>query len=493
MHNISRHRMSDHPANYTYLLKSNNEYKEAIGSPEVFFKTPGLQQHIEYIEKDHRGHASGTVQMKNIPNDPIFEKQWYLENTGELSFFSIQSMKDADINIIDAWNITTGSPEITVAILDTGINPDLIEFDGRLWNNKGEIPGNGLDDDNNGFIDDIYGWDFVNEDAHPVDDRGHGNAIAGVIGANANNTYAIAGIDQQCKLMICKVLDQDQTGFFSDWAAGIYYAVDNGANIINMSMTGDKDLNVLSDAIRYAAQRNVLVVCSMGNLNVDDLFYPAAYPSTMAVGSTDPDDKRSIAFSGSSTAGSNFGDHINLAAPGNAIYSLGLSNSTTIWSGTSMSTAVVSGVAALLLSTNHRLNADQVKTILYKTAADNIGDDEDTKGWDRFYGFGRIDAFKAISYTVENPVIQNPFNLSLFPNPVGSYQLNASILLTSLAPVRVQMINMQGVISYDQSFLPTSQSTTLEFDLEGHGIGLYLLIMEQEGNKSSRRFMITKP
>lgn len=180
---------------------------------------------FEYIEPDHIGYAAGGGQQNQAPNDPGFPLQWYLHNDG--TFTQGNPKPGADIQMLEAWEITQGDSAVLVAILDSGINSDHLEFRGRLWRNAREVAGDNKDNDNNGFMDDSrMGWDFINSDNDPRDDNGHGTAVTGIMAANTHNAFRFAGIDQHCKLMICKVLDKNLTGYYSQWIAGLYYAVD---------------------------------------------------------------------------------------------------------------------------------------------------------------------------------------------------------------------------------------------------------------------------
>lgn len=474
----------DHPANKTFVLEGLHDI-----DLEIFGEKYGLGTDLEYIEKDWIGKGTGSVMAALPPSDPLFIKQWYLHNTGEINLYDIRAKEGSDIDILNAWSVSQRRAGVTVAILDTGLDFSLDEFIGRLWINQAEIPNNNLDDDKNGYVDDMHGYDFVNEKSYPSDDAGHGTGIAGVIAANYNNLNGVAGIDQNCHLMICKVLKSDQTGFYSDWASGIYYAVDNGADIINLSVAGEADLKVLSEAIAYAKSKDVLVVCSMGNNNNAIPSYPAAYGSTVAVGATDPDDHRSLAFNGSSEYGSNFGEHIDISAPGNIIYGLGLSNSTAIHGGTSMSSAVVSGVAALILSNYPQLSAEQILSALHKTAEDEVGNlQEDLPGWDIYHGFGRVNAYRALNYLSENPTLENPFSLKIYPNPTNE-AANITLLLSSLEPVKLKLLSSDGKLVEAQTIVPNSRDFQIEMTLHSLSSGLYFLILESGGKRHIKRFI----
>jgi subtilisin family serine protease len=366
---------------------------------------------IVYSEPVFIGHSAGQRDFNSVfttgtkpalmPNDPQFFMQWYLNNTGIISTTSGASAKiGADINMLNAWELDTGSDNIVVAILDSGIKDDHPELRGRIWTNKKEIPNNGIDDDNNGYVDDVRGWNFTEDNNNPHDGFGHGTNIASVIGENSNNGVAFAGINFACKLMNCKNLTDDNRGDYDWWIESIQYAADNGARIINMSEGGEDYSKTLKKAIDYALAKGVFIVTAMMNKGDGKSYYPASLPGVFAVGATDTDDRRCKKFTWG--GGSCWGKHIKVVAPGNKIY--GLDNNDDFkydvsWSGTSQATAIVSGIASLLLSQNPDRTKEDLNNILISTAKDRVGDPrEDTPGWDQYMGFGRVDAYTALMY-----------------------------------------------------------------------------------------------
>ncbi|MEO8664443.1 MAG: S8 family peptidase [Ignavibacteria bacterium] len=367
---------------------------------------------VEFAELNYIGTSAGVKEyemkklfQKTVPDDEMFYKQWYLQNSGsvEPSSGGSQAKVGADVKILSTWEIETGSEDVIVAILDSGIKDDHPDLRNRIWVNKDEIPGNGLDDDGNGYIDDVRGWDFAYDDRRPDDGFGHGTNIATVIGANTNNTIGFAGIDMKCRLMNCKNLNADNSGEYAWWAESIRYAVDNGARIINMSEGGDDYSKVLKTAVDYAIDKGAMINAAMMNKGDNRDYYPASYEGVFAVGATDTDDRRCRKFSWG--GGSCWGRYIAVVAPGNKIYGLdyeNVENYEVYWSGTSQSTAIVSGIAALLLSQNPARTNDDLKRIIKYSARDLVGDPkEDKPGWDPYYGYGRVDSYAAITY--DNP------------------------------------------------------------------------------------------
>ena len=395
-----------------YIFNMSGEYTNSVNI-EAAVNDFGNDDNIEYSEPVFTGTSAGVNEYRlnnlfrqnlsgSIPNDEMFSKQWYLKNSGSVDPSSSggSAKIGADIKMIEGWEIETGSEDIIVAILDSGIKDDHPDLRGRIWVNNNEIPNNGIDDDGNGYIDDIRGWDFAYDDKRPDDGFGHGTNIATVIAANINNSIGFAGINGKCKVMNCKNLNNDNSGEYSWWSESIKYAADNGARIINMSEGGDDYSKVLKTAIDYALGKGVLITAAMMNKGDDRDYYPAVYKGVFAVGATDTDDKRCRKFSWG--GGSCWGSHISVVAPGNKIYGLDYENDLNYevyWSGTSQSTAIVSGIASLLLAQNSSRTSEDLKRIIKNSSKDLVGDPrEDKPGWDKFYGYGRVDSYAALTY-----------------------------------------------------------------------------------------------
>lgn len=367
---------------------------------------------VEYSEPNYIGNSAGVKGMTRLnssvnksdlkdPNDEMFYKQWYLKNNGSLDPSGGGYAKvGADIKILNTWEIETGNDEVIVAILDSGIKDDHPDLKERIWINNEEIPGNGIDDDYNGYIDDYKGWDFAYNDRRPEDGFGHGTNIATVIGASTDNLIGFSGINKKCRLMNCKNLNSDNTGEYEWWSESIKYAVDNGARIINMSEGGDDYSKILNTAIEYAIDSDVTIVAAMMNKGDGRKYYPASLDDVFAVGATDTDDSRCKRFSWG--GGSCWGSHISVVAPGNRIYGLDYENDynyEVFWSGTSQSTAIVSGIASLLLSQNKSRSSEDLKKIIKLSSKDLVGNPrEDKPGWDKYYGYGRVDSYSALTY-----------------------------------------------------------------------------------------------
>lgn len=276
------------------------------------------------------------------------------------------------VQVPQAWDIVTGTQRVVIAVVDSGVNLDHPEFAGRL----------------------VSGANFINPNELPYDETGHGTHVAGIIAAGIDNGVGVAGVCPNCRIMPVKVLNASNLGSWSTLAQGILYAVDQGAQIINISVGATARSDTLAAAVQYAVGRGVVVVAAAGNLNNDIPYYPAAFDGVIAVTATDAADVR--------WERSNFGAFVDLAAPGNLIYSTfhqmdNLFGGYTYMSGTSMAAPFVAGTAGLLLSMEPALPAAQVTEALI-WGADDLG----PAGWDPKYGYGRINAYR----TLHAPVVQ---------------------------------------------------------------------------------------
>lgn len=315
-----------------------------------------------------------------VPNDPSFASQWGL----------------AKINCPGAWDRTTGSQNVVVAVIDTGIDLDHPELAPLLVAGWDMVDLGPNPTPPPGFR---FEGDFVGRDNDPQDEVGHGTHVAGTIACLSNNGVGVAGVTWSCRLMPVKVLtrivnnananDVRGTGSAADIAAGIRWAVDHGARVLNLSLGGTTDTRVERDAIAYAISQGAVVVAAMGNAFAqgNPTSYPAAYPDVIAVGAINSADQK--------TGFSQTGPHIDVAAPGLGILSTVWNNGYASMNGTSMASPHVAGVAALILSCNANLSAAQVGDIIRQTARplrDNPADPVPNNT----YGFGCVDAKAAI-------------------------------------------------------------------------------------------------
>lgn len=313
-----------------------------------------------------------------VPNDSDFNQQWALHNTGQTG-----GTPDADIDAPEAWDIGTGNPNVIIAVSDSGVDYNHNDLADNIWINDNEIPGNGIDDDGNGYIDDIRGWDFRHDNNNPMDEHGHGTHCAGIAAAVTDNNIGIAGACWNCKIMSLQVADENWGGATNAiCASSIVYAADNGADVVSMSWGSYSRSQLLIDAVNYAHAHDVALVAAAGNGDINMQFYPAAYPHVIAVGATDDNDEKA--------SFSNHGFWVDVSAPGVDIISTVLNNSYEEKSGTSMATPHVAGLAALLLSRyNCEYPAGMVETLI-KNTADPVSSVE-------YIGRGRINAYEALT------------------------------------------------------------------------------------------------
>ena len=286
-----------------------------------------------------------------------------------------------------AWDENTGSNSVVFAILDSGIQLDHPDLQNRLWINPGEIPGNGIDDDNNTYIDDVQGWNFVSDNNNPADDNGHGTQVAGVAVAETNNTLGIAGTCWGCTLMPVKVMSAGGIANYSDIAAGTLYAAVKGAEVINITLGGYSYSHALEEAVQQAVNiYHVMVIAGAGNDNHSSLFYPAAYAEVMAVVGTDQNDIKAPF--------SNFGSWVDLSAPAVDITTTFMGGDYGSAEGTSFSAPFVSGIVGLILSQHPDWNHALVWSQLTHTA-DTL--DALNPGYAGMLGSGRLNAGAALT------------------------------------------------------------------------------------------------
>ena len=321
-----------------------------------------------------------------VPDDPQYPEQWNLPL----------------MRLPQAWAIEKGNRNVVIAIIDSGIDYKHEDLAPKAWINPGEIPENGLDDDGNGYIDDVYGWDFTDApnvqaegdylegDNEPIDERGHGTHVAGIAGAMPDNGIGIAGVAWECPLMAIRAglsLGGSSRMQDDDSASAIVYAADNGANIVNMSWGSERRSFVIQDAIDYAYSRGVVLVAAAGNSQKPEAIFPAAYRKVIAVASTEQNQQRFYQ--------SNFGASIDIGAPGNVILSTQINNQYRLLTGTSMASPHVAGVAALLLAKRPTLTHEEVRHILINTTDPVYQEDSDELD-ERFVGAGTVNAERAL-------------------------------------------------------------------------------------------------
>ncbi len=304
---------------------------------------------IESVERD------APLWITEFPNDTYYRLQWSLENS-----------KNSDMNVKQAWSRLFPPPhKIIIGVIDTGIDFDHDDLKGNIWINKQEQPYNGIDDDQNGYIDDQRGWNFYHDNNFPFDSVTHGTHVSGIIGAITNNGFGIAGINSHVEFMALKFINT-QFGFISDAIRAIEYAVLHGAKIINASWGGGGFSPTLESTLRFARDHGVLFVAAAGNNGRDiDLapFYPASYSisNVLSVASSNIFDRLS--------SFSNYGERtVDIAAPGEDILSTIPYNRFMYNSGTSMAAPMVSGVAAYIAAYLPEASAESITAVMLQAA-----------------------------------------------------------------------------------------------------------------------------
>ena len=302
------------------------------------------------------------------PNDPLYASQWNY------------TLEDLDCE--PGWNITTDS-QVLVSVIDSGIDLKHADIDANLWKNPGEIAGNGVDDDGNGYVDDVHGWDFWNADRDPTDDYGHGTHVAGIIGAEGDNGRDIAGVCWNATIQAVKVLDTLGAGTWTSISQGMIYAADNGALVSNYSLGGASYDVGVDTATQYAAGLDIVQVAAAGNLATNAPFYPAWYADVIGVMASDYGEKRA--------RWSSYGSWCDLCAPGDGITSLWKGGQTAVLTGTSQSAPHVAAIAALIRSVNPQLDRLDTELVIEYSAKD-LG----TAGRDSTYEWGLADLHRAL-------------------------------------------------------------------------------------------------
>jgi len=338
-----------HNNRHAYIFRGNTD---DLGGMIRYFKSSGAliaEPHVRLKQNDIQTSIHAVTEQ---PNDVFYgSHQWNLP------------LIAAD----KAWQATTGDPETITAVVDTGVDLNHPEFSGRL----------------------VEGRNMIADNNRPQDDNGHGTHVAGIIGARTNNLEGIAGVDWNSKIMPIKAMAGDGTGTVVDIADGIVWAVDHGADVINLSLGEYNDSDYLHAAIKYAYDKGVVLIAAMGNDGVPDPSYPAAYPEVIGVAAND-ETTETASFS-------NYGGHTSISAPGVAIPSTYPDRRYVALSGTSMAAPHVAGVAALIRSVNPKLTPDQVRKILEETA-DDLGDE----GKDEIYGYGQVNVARALKKAAES-------------------------------------------------------------------------------------------
>jgi len=397
-----------HPLHNTYVI-SFDAKADIFEANEEYSRL----ESVKYAEPDY------PLTLYSTPGDSLYTHQWGLNNTGQDFYFVdrisgsgndtlglMHGISDADMDFQEVFdNPPDDTKTVVVAIIDTGLDMDHPDMIGKVWTNSDEIADNGIDDDHNGYIDDVHGWDFagdysdswIDPDNDPTDEYGHGTHCAGIVTAVTDNDLGVAGLAPDCRIM---PLDFDPYAFLSVVLSAVTYAADNGADVISMSFGMRWYSQMMDDALTYARSKGVVLCASAGNDGREYYNYPASYTGVITVSATDCMD--------SLASFSTYGDSVDVGAPGLHIMSL-RADTTDMYaegdepdvhiidghyylaSGTSMSCPAVAGVVAYLRSVSPGLSPDAVETIL-ENAADDIMD----SGWDIYTGSGRVNLYESL-------------------------------------------------------------------------------------------------
>lgn len=439
--------------------------------------------------------------IRAVPDQPVTFDDW-LPNEPLLAEGANGTLWDVyALGLPAAWDLAKGD-DVLVAVIDTGVTRTHPDIAANIWVNDGEdlnhnaqvdaADFNDVDDDGNGYFDDVWGWDFVWDDNDPSDNNdpsghdGHGTHVAGTVAAIGDNGRGIVGVAPHAKVMVLKVADASQD------AQAIRYATDMGADVINASW-GSSPFGPLAEALAYAASRGVVVVSSAGNDNGSaDAKWPCADPWSLCVSATD----RNNEF----TAPSNFGESVDVGAPGKEITSLAFNfnsqEETTVLSGTSQASPHVAGVAALLLSKTPSLTIEQIRQLLWATA-----DDIEAEGWDPQTGFGLLQADTALlaqppvlarftnlarAQTLLRPLLASELDVqgSILDQPASGAQVSGwQLTLSPDGSTESPQVLASGAGPQAESTLVTVPSSTL--GESGRGYTLHLEATATNGQVSS--------
>ncbi|MGQ0721368.1 MAG: S8 family serine peptidase [Candidatus Eiseniibacteriota bacterium] len=330
-----------------------------------------------------------------VPNDTWYAAdQWHLNNTGQFG-----GTPGADIEAEAGWDVTLGASSVVVAVLDTGIDSDHPDFAGRI----------------------VAGWDFVNNDADPEDDQSHGTLVSGLLAANGNNSFGVAGVNQACMIMPIKVLDAGNSGTTMNLIAGVDFAAANGADVVSMSLINYPLGVTLNQALGNCKQTGAVLIACAGNGGIGDadISGPGISTHCISIGATDLNDDRAW-YSGTGTK-------LDYVAPGDGVYTSQYNTAvdTDSWfAGCSAATPVAAGIASLLKSLEPTIVSSQVRAFFTAGAEDMVGlPAEDTVGWDQYMGDGRlnlrgtIEAYLNVVAARDVEAAARPLEVEVMPNP----------------------------------------------------------------------------
>jgi len=384
-------------------------------------------EYIEYVQLNNKYSLNAIT-----PNDPYYSSQYYINK----------------VNAQNVWDASMGDSSVIIGVIDSGLDflhPDL---NGSFKINYGEIPNNNIDDDFNGYVDDYYGWNFVNNNNDPADDNifSHGTSVTGIMTASFNNGIGIASVSPKCKVLVMKTFDAQGIGYDENVSAAILYAVSRGVKVLNMSFGDYVYSSLLRDVIRFAYSKNIVMVSSAGNDNSDVLHYPSAFDEVISVGASDMLDNKA-SFSA-------FGETVDLYAPGYQILTAsGTGKGSAEFGydyayigGTSFSAPIVSAVSALLISKNKNLTNEEVRGILVSSTDYLSGQNE----WNHFHASGRLNAFNSMNYSGSPSVARIYFPFQDFADTLNSIP----IVISAASPLFQSYSIFYGIGENPYIFIP---------------------------------------
>ena len=372
----------------------------AIDRVQQALSSTGL---FTFVERDHIARTVAT------PNDPDFTSQWHLSK----------------IQASSAWNMTTGLSSVTIAFADTGVYPTHEDLVSKL----------------------LPGWNFLTGNNNTADGNGHGTATAGSAAAATNNGVGVSALGWSNTVMPLVVADSTGYAYYSNIASAITYAADHGARIINISIAGTSADSTLQSAVSYAWNKGTVVFAAAGNSSSSSPNYPAACTNAVAVSATDANDNLS--------SYSNFGNWIDLSAPGDNILTTNNGGGYGYWAGTSFASPIAASVAALVLSVKPSLSASALVTLLEQNS-----DDLGAPGYDSSFGWGRVNAYRAVTAAMNVTVDTTPPVASI-TSPIAGATVAGTLAVLGSATDNVGVVNVEFYV--DNQLMSSTASSPFSF------------------------------
>jgi subtilisin family serine protease len=392
------------------ILDRINVHVLQVPEPAIDHVAAALMQTglFAFVEQDHYLRSSGTI----TPNDPYFSSQWHL----------------GAIQMPSAWGVTTGSSNVVIAVIDSGADWNHSDLSSKL----------------------VPGWNFLTGTSNTQDsggDSGHGTAVIGAAAAATNNGIGVSGVGWSTMVMPIEVMDSSGSATYSNLASAINYAADHGARIISVSLCGSSASSTLQSAESYAWNKGSVIFAAAGNNSSSSPIYPAADPNVVGVSATDQNN--------TFASFSNYGSWIDISAPGNNIQTTMVGGGYGTWYGTSFSTPITAGVAALVLALKPGLSNSALVSLLEQNA-----DDLGTSGWDQYFGYGQVNAYKAV--TAVGTVVTDTTAPSVsVSSPAGAATVSGTVSVQGNATDNVGVTSIQFYV--DGTVITTASSSPFSF------------------------------